>query len=124
MRVSTICGTQWDVACFWGQLWTFKNRIGQLEGFEIDVDRQLAHDMEVSPECKVYPLETILSGLDKGEIDVIAAGLAITPSRALRVEHSAPYMASGITLVTSKSLTTLVLAHLIHTATSVKTIAA
>ncbi len=62
--------------------WTFTSRAGQLEGFEIDVGRQIAHDLGVTPEFKVYSLDTIFDAVDRGEIDFIAGGLAITPARA------------------------------------------
>jgi polar amino acid transport system substrate-binding protein len=84
--------------------WTFTSRAGQLEGFEIDVGRQIAHDLGVTPEFKVYTLETVFDAADRGEIDFIAGGLAITPARALRVEFSTPYFESGTTLVTNRRL--------------------
>jgi polar amino acid transport system substrate-binding protein len=84
--------------------WTFTNRAGQLEGFEIDNGRQLAFDLGVTPEFKTYSLEAIFDAAEKGEIDLIAAGLAITPARALRVEFSTPYAESGTTLVVATKL--------------------
>ncbi len=86
--------------------WTFTNRGGQLEGFEIDVGRTLAHDMGIKPVFKAYKLDDLLGAVDRGEIDVIAAGLAITPERALRVEFSSPYTQSGTTVVTNKKRVT------------------
>lgn len=84
--------------------WTFANRAGQLEGFEIDLGRQVAHDLGVKAEFKLYPLDEILDAVDRGDIDFIAAGLAITPARALRAEFSVPYYESGTTLVTHRKL--------------------
>lgn len=84
--------------------WTFTNRAGQLEGFEIDNGRTIAQDLGVKPEFKAYPLEKIFGALESGEIDFIAAGLAITPARAQRVEFSLPYFQSGMTLATNRKL--------------------
>jgi polar amino acid transport system substrate-binding protein len=84
--------------------WTFTNRAGQLEGFEIDLGRQLANDLGVAAEFKLASLENLYQAADRGEIDLIAAGLAITPARALRVDFSAPYYESGTTLVTNRQL--------------------
>jgi polar amino acid transport system substrate-binding protein len=83
--------------------WTFVNRAGELEGFEVDVARQIAFDLGVTLEMKVYPLGDVFPAVDRGEIDLIAAGLAITPRRALLVEFSSPYNSSGGTVVTSRS---------------------
>lgn len=80
--------------------WTMKDTQGELIGFEIDMVRFLASDLGVKPELKVYRWEDIVPALQKGEIDLIAAGMAITPQRALQVEFSQPYMTSGVALAT------------------------
>lgn len=85
--------------------WTLKDNDGQLIGFEIDVARQLAKDLSVQPEFHVYDWENIVPALLKREIDIIAAGMVITPQRALKVNFSQPYDSSGIGLVTNIPLT-------------------
>ncbi len=85
--------------------WTFKNKDGELVGFEIDVAKQLAKDLGVKPEFHPFKWEDIIPALLKGEIDIIAAGIVITPQRALKVNFSQPYDSSGIGLVTNIPLT-------------------
>ena len=85
--------------------WTLKNEQGQLAGFEIDVGEKLAADMGLKADFKVYDWEKIVPALQKGEIDLIAAGMAITPSRALQVNFSQPYSESGVGLATNTKLT-------------------
>ena len=85
--------------------WTFKNNDGEMVGFEIDVARQLAKDLGVQPEFQVFKWEKIMPALLNGEIDIIAAGMVITPQRALKVNFSQPYNSSGIGLVTNIPLT-------------------
>ncbi|MCA9421987.1 MAG: transporter substrate-binding domain-containing protein [Nitrospira sp.] len=85
--------------------WTFKNKDGELAGFEIDIARQLAKDLGVKPEFHSFKWENIIPALLKGEIDIIAAGMVITPQRALKVNFSQPYDSSGIGLVTNIPLT-------------------
>ena len=80
--------------------WTIQNEEGKLAGFDVDVARKIADDMGLKVELKVYPWEDIMPALNKGEIDLIAAGMAITPSRALKVAFSQPYSESGVTLAT------------------------
>jgi polar amino acid transport system substrate-binding protein len=41
----------------------------------------------------------------KGEIDIIAGGMAITPERALKINFSQPYADSGISLATNTGKT-------------------
>lgn len=85
--------------------WVMKNKQGKLIGFEVDIANQLARDMGVKVKFKQYQWNKMIPALDKGEIDIIASGLSITPRRALRVNFSAPYSSSGYSLVSNLSLT-------------------
>jgi polar amino acid transport system substrate-binding protein len=85
--------------------WTIQNEAGELSGFEIDVTKKLAEDMGVKPEYKVFLWEDIIPAVMKGEIDIIAGGMAITPKRALEINFSQPYADSGISLVTNTEKT-------------------
>jgi polar amino acid transport system substrate-binding protein len=81
--------------------WTFNTNSGGLDGFDIEVGKKIARDMGVEPEFKVYIFEEIISALGKGEIDLIAAGMAIIPARALKVNFTIPYMESGVGIATN-----------------------
>lgn len=85
--------------------WTIKAKSGELIGFEIEVTKKLAKDMGVTPEYKVYEWDHLIPALRKGEIDIIAAGMAITPARALKVEFTRPTATSGIGIATNIEMT-------------------
>jgi len=85
--------------------WTMEDESGQLSGYEIDVSKKLAQDMSVKPKFVVYKWEDIIPALRKGEIDIIAGGMAITPARALKINFSNPYADSGISLATNTKIT-------------------
>lgn len=85
--------------------WSMRNRAGELIGAEVDVARRLAADMGVEPKLREYPWQQLIPALLQGEIDVIAAGMSITPQRALQVAYSQPYRRSGIGLATNLKLT-------------------
>jgi polar amino acid transport system substrate-binding protein len=85
--------------------WTMEDGSGQLSGYEIDVTKKLAEDMSVKPKFIVYKWENIIQALRKGEIDIIAGGMAITPARALKINFSNPYASSGISLATNTKMT-------------------
>ena len=85
--------------------WTMKNKKGELIGFEIDVAKQLAKDLGVKVELKPYDWEDIIPALHKKNIDIIVAGITITPQRALQVSFSQPYANSGVGLATNIRLT-------------------
>src|SRR5690606_12607801 len=85
--------------------WSMRNRAGELIGAEVDVARRLAADMGLEPKLREYPWQQLIPALLQGEIDVIAAGMSITPQRALQVAYSQPYRRSGIGLATNLKLT-------------------
>jgi polar amino acid transport system substrate-binding protein len=80
--------------------WAARGADGELAGFEVDVARQLAADMGVKAQLLAYEVDRLVPALEAGEIDLIAAGLTITPERALHVNFSQPYAESGIALAT------------------------
>jgi polar amino acid transport system substrate-binding protein len=85
--------------------WTMRASNGDLTGFEIDVAKQLAQDMGLDVDFHVYSWDRIIRALEGGEIDVIAAGLSVTPERALHVNFSNPYAEGGVNLATNKVAT-------------------
>lgn len=82
--------------------WTMRDADGQLQGFEIDVGTKLAADIGVQATFVLYEWSDIIPALQAGDIDVIAAGMAITPQRALQVNFSRPLAVSGVGLALSK----------------------
>ena len=80
--------------------WAMRTPAGELIGFEIDVAKKLAEDMGVDAEFQIYSWDRIIPALEAGEIDIIAAGMSITPERALHVNFSQPYADSGTSLAT------------------------
>jgi polar amino acid transport system substrate-binding protein len=80
--------------------WAARAANGELVGFEADVARQLAADLKVKVDLRAYDIERLIPALESGEIDLIAAGLTITPARALHVNFSQPYAEGGVGLAT------------------------
>jgi polar amino acid transport system substrate-binding protein len=80
--------------------WAARGADGELLGFEIDVAKQLAADMGVKAQIFSYDVDRLVPALEAGDIDIIAAGLTITPERALHVNFSNPYAESGVGLAT------------------------
>lgn len=85
--------------------WTMRDGSGQLIGFEIDLARKIADDMGVEAKFEVFEWDKIIPALERGEIDIIAGGMAITPARALRVNFSRPVAKSGVGLATNTRMT-------------------
>jgi len=85
--------------------WVMQDKKGELIGFEIDIAKQLAKDIGVKAVFKLYQWKQMIPALEKGEVDIIASGLSITPKRALIINYSNPYSSSGYSLVTNLNLT-------------------
>lgn len=85
--------------------WVMKTKDGQLVGFEIDVARHLAKDLRVTLEFRVFDWDKIVPALLNRDIDIIVAGMTITPQRALKLNFSQPYATSGVSLATNSALT-------------------
>ncbi len=85
--------------------WTMNGKSGKLIGYEIDVAGKIAKDMGVKADFRVYDWDDLIPALERGDIDMIAGGMAITPARALRVNFTRPLADSGVGLVTNTKLT-------------------
>ena len=82
-----------------------RSQDGKLTGADIDVAARLARDMGVDVDIKTYAWDQLIPALQRGDIDIIIAGLSITPERALQVYFSNPYSSSGIGIATNIKLT-------------------
>jgi polar amino acid transport system substrate-binding protein len=77
-----------------------RNRAGEIVGFEIDLVRALADAMGLELELVVHPFPELLPALQRGETDLVIAGLTMTPERNARVAFAGPYFVSGTSLLT------------------------
>jgi polar amino acid transport system substrate-binding protein len=84
--------------------WSFKDKDGNMVGFEVDVARKLADDMGVDVEFVPTEWSGIIPALLTGKFDVIIGGMGITTERALKVNYSIPYEYSGMDCVVSRAL--------------------
>lgn len=84
--------------------WAFKDKNGNLAGFEIDVANKLAQDMGVKVEFVPTAWSGIIPALLTNKFDVIIGGMGTTTERALKVNFSIPYEWSGMDVVVSKKM--------------------
>lgn len=68
---------------------------GQVEGFDIDLVREVCKEIGVKAEFVVVPFDGIIAGLVSGKYDMIASTFTITPERAKQVAFSDPYYDGG-----------------------------
>jgi polar amino acid transport system substrate-binding protein len=84
--------------------WAFKDKNGNLAGFEVDVATQLAKDMGVKVDFVPTAWAGIIPALLTNKFDIIIGGMGTTTERALKVNFSMPYEWSGVDLVVNKKM--------------------
>ncbi|PWS34700.1 amino acid ABC transporter substrate-binding protein [Falsiroseomonas bella] len=84
--------------------WAFRNRAGELVGYEIDVANRLAQDMGVRAEFVPTAWDGIIPALLAGRFDAIIGGMTITPQRNLSANFTNAYSATGVDMAASKRL--------------------
>lgn len=72
---------------------------GKTVGFDVDIAKAVAKELDVNVEIVNYKWATLISALQMGKIDIIIAGMTITPSRALQVSFSIPYFDCGLAML-------------------------
>ncbi len=82
--------------------WAMRDKQGNLIGFEIDVAKKVAADMEVEVEFVPTAWSGIIPALIARKFDVIIGGMSVTPGRNLTVNFTTPYAHSGQQMVASK----------------------
>ena len=85
--------------------WAMPAKRGGHVGYDVDLGIKIAKDMDVRAEFKVYEWKDIIPALEAGEVDMISAGIVITPQRALRITFTAPIAMSGAGIATNTHMT-------------------
>ncbi len=75
--------------------WAMQSKTGEWVGFEIDVAKKLAEDMGVEVEFIPTKWDGLIPSLLTGKFDLVIAGMAGTPQRALKINFTQPYDFSG-----------------------------
>ena len=71
--------------------WAMVRDDGILTGFEVEVGAGVALDMGVKPAFHLHDWDELIPALESRRIDVVIAGMTVTPKRSQRVAFSLPY---------------------------------
>jgi polar amino acid transport system substrate-binding protein len=85
--------------------WAMRDTKGELVGFEIDVAKKVAADMDVDIEFVPTAWDGIIPALLAGKFDVIIGGMSIKAARNLTINFTVPYAHSGMGIAANKELT-------------------
>ncbi len=98
-----VVGTSADFAPF-----SFIDETGAIAGFDIDLLCAIFTRLKTAYTLKNMPFETLLTQMQFGSIDLIAAGMSQTPERSARILFSTPYIEADplviITLANNKTI--------------------
>lgn len=75
---------------------------GDLEGYEVDICREIGKRMGRDIAFETYKFDAILPAVMTGTVDFAASGFAITEERRKKVAFTAPHYRSGIAVVVRK----------------------
>ena len=81
---------------------TFYNNKGELDGFDVDVAREIAKRMGLQLNLVVREWSGIIDGLLDGSYDAILGSMAITEDREKIVAFSSPYYHSSVQVMIRK----------------------
>ena len=81
---------------------TFYNKNGELEGFDVDMAREIAKRLGVELNLVVRKWSGIIDGLLDGSYDAILGSMAITEDREKIVAFSTPYYHSSVQVMIRK----------------------
>ena len=80
--------------------WTFHNAGDELTGFDIEVARAIASELDVEAVFAEGEWDGLLAGLDSGRFDTMANGVSVTPEREERYDFTEPYAYNRIVVIT------------------------
>lgn len=84
--------------------WAMRDKNGELVGFEIDVAKKVAADMDVDIEFVPTSWDGIIPALIAGKFDVIIGGMSVRPQRNLTINFTIPYAHSGMGIAANKAM--------------------
>lgn len=76
---------------------------GQLVGFDVEVAKALAKEMNVELEFQNYAFSGLIPALQAKKVDIVIAGMTITDKRKEAVDFSEPYFTSGQAMLVNKN---------------------
>lgn len=78
---------------------------GDIIGFDIDLAREIASADGRDLEIRDLPFDGLIVALKSGSVDIVLAGMTITPQRAQEVDFSDPYFGGNQAVVVKQDRT-------------------
>ncbi len=78
---------------------------GNLVGYDIDLVREIAAEIDVTPEFRQIAWGDLFDAVKSGEVDMIISAITITPERSETMLFSVPYFDAGQVITVKKENT-------------------
>lgn len=75
---------------------------GKVIGFDAELAERIAKELGVKLEIKDMDFNGLIPALQAGTVDIVLAGVTITPKRALSVNFTRPYFQTGQAVLVAK----------------------
>jgi len=82
---------------------SFKDKDGELVGFDIDLAKEIAKRLHAKLEHKVMPFDSLFDAVDDESIDLAIDSTTITPERQKNVLFSTLYLTTGQRIIVHKN---------------------
>ena len=79
----------------------------ELHGFDIDLINAIGKKLDMKVEILDMDFEALLPSVKRGNVNLVIAGVTITPERQKVVDMSDPYFQSGLSIVVNKGNTAI-----------------
>ncbi|MBQ7416850.1 MAG: basic amino acid ABC transporter substrate-binding protein [Acidaminococcaceae bacterium] len=79
----------------------------EISGFDMDLIRAVGKKLDMQVEILDMDFEALIPAVKRGNLNLVIAGMTITPDRQKIVDMSEPYYESGLSLVVRKENSTL-----------------
>ncbi len=73
----------------------YKNSKGELQGLEIDFANRLGKELDRPVKFVQMDFTDLIDAVRSGEIDIIMAGMTVTPAREQKIAFVTPYLKAG-----------------------------
>lgn len=87
------------------QPYTFLNKEGELDGFDVDIAKEIAKGLNVDIDFVSQEFSGMIAGLQTGKFDMVASQMTITDERKQQMLFSDPYITNEVKVIVQDSNT-------------------
>lgn len=75
------------------------------DGYDVQIAKRIADELDMEPVAVKLDFSALIDALNNGQIDIVCAGMSITPDRAAAADFSDSYIDDDIVMITTSGST-------------------